>query len=626
MTYGYMGKFLRVNLEDESFYDFEIEENILKKFIGGIGLGTYICYKEIPKDTDGFDKENRLVIMTGPITASGAPACSRYEIISKSPVNGLLGAGNAGGFFGPELKLSGYDGIIFQGKAKEPVYLIINEGEPELKDASNLWGLDSYDTEEKIFEKLNNKSFKIASIGQAGENLVKFASIMNDRGRAIGRCGLGAVMGSKNLKAVVCKKKKGNKVPIYRENKFRELSKSLNKIFRTNPVVKLFSIHGTPMFVSLGSIMGDVPIKNFQKEWINMFEKITASEIYRSILIKNTTCYGCAVACKRHIKVDIPKYKVEPGSGPEYETIASLGSNCMINNIYAIAKANELCNRYGLDTISTGGTIAFIMEAYEKGIITEKDLGYKVEWGDADVMIQLIKDIAQRKGVAKSLGEGTRKYASELGEKAQKFLVEVKGLEVPMHEPRANLTMALNYATHPIGAKHTTAGASILFMFEMPNPMLNYDSKESVQTLNRLSPIGKAKATITVQNFHSMIDSLPFCLNAFSVPIFSLKYISALTALLTGWKQKFETTFLKTGERILNLERAFNLKHGASVEDDYLPHRILNEPLPQSLGKADTIDLKYMLKEYYKLRDWDYKTGKISKEKLKELELDDIVK
>ena len=626
MAYGYMGKYLRVNLDDGTLTDFEIDDEILKKFIGGLGLGTYICYKEIPNGTKGLDKENRLIFMTGPITGSSAPAPSRYEVITMSPVNNLIGAGNAGGFFGPELKFTGYDGVIIQGKSKDPVFLVIKEGEAELKDASKLWGLDTYETEEKISEILNDDKFKIASIGQAGEKLVKFASIMNDKGRAIGRCGLGAVMGSKNLKAIACKRKKGLKVPVYNEEKFKEISKMLNKKLKTNMMMKFFSLHGTPLFISLGSILGDVPVKNFQKEWMKKFDKITASEMYRSILIKNKTCYGCVVSCKRHVKVDIPKYKVEPGSGPEYETLASLGSNCMINNIYALTKANELCNRYGIDTISAGGAVCYSMEAYEKGFIDKDELGYSLEWGDADAMIQLIKDIANRKGLAKSLGEGTKKFASELGEAAGEFAVEVKGLEIPMHEPRANLTMALNYATHPIGAKHTVAGTTIMYMFEMPNPTLKFEPKGNIQKLNRLSPIGKAEATKTSQDFHSMLDSLPFCLNAFSVPIFSLRYVAVLTALLTGWKQNFYNTFLKTGERIINLERAFNLKHGATKDDDYLPPRILNEPLPSSLGKARPIDLEPMLKEYYKLRGWDYKTGEITKEKLEDLELDNIVK
>ncbi len=626
MLYGYNGKFLRVDLDAESIDEFEIEEDILRKFIGGLGLGAYLAYMEIPKDVDGLDPKNRLIFMTGPITASGAPACSRYEVVGKSPVNNLIGAANAGGFFGPELKLSGFDGIVFQGKAKDPVFLKIENGEAELRDATALWGLDTYDTEDKIFEMLNDNKFKIASIGKAGENLVKFASIMNDKGRALGRCGMGAVMGSKNLKAIACKRKKGNKVPIYDEKQFRYVSKLINKKLKTNLTMKFFSIYGTPVFVSLGSILGDVPIKNFQKEWMKEFDKITATGMMNTILVKNKTCYGCPIACKRHVKVDIPKYKVEPGSGPEYETLAALGANCMISNIYAIAKANELCNRYGLDTISTGDIIAFSMEAFEKGLLKKEDLGFELNWGDADAMIQLLKDIADRKGIAKQLGEGVRKFASELGEKALEFAVEVKGIEIPMHEPRANLTMALNYATHPLGAKHTSAGTSIMYMFELPNPELDFNAKKNIHVLNRLSPIGKAKACVAAQNFHCMLDSLPFCLNAFAVPIFSLRYVAVFTALITGWKQNFNEVFLKTGERILNLLRAFNLKHGATREDDYLPPRILNNPLPQSLGKADTIKLEPMLKEYYELRGWDYETGKIKKEKLEELELDDIVK
>ncbi|MHA1753731.1 MAG: aldehyde ferredoxin oxidoreductase family protein [Candidatus Helarchaeota archaeon] len=626
MVYGYIGKYLKVDLRTESIEEFEFEEDILKKFIGGLGLGAYIAYKEIPVGADGLDEGNLLIFMTGPITASGAPACSRFEVIAKSPLNNFIGAANAGGFFGPELKLSGYDGIIFKNKAKEPVFLVIKDGEASIEDASKLWGLDTYETEDKIFEMMGDKTYKIASIGPAGEKLVKFASIMNDRGRALGRLGLGAVMGSKNLKAIACKKKKGVKVPIYNSKKFREISRSINKKFKENFLMKFFSTYGTPIFISMGSIYGDVPVKNFQKEWMKKFDKITASAMLRSILIKNKSCYGCPIACKRHVKVDIPKYKVGPGSGPEYETLASLGANCMVNNIYAIAKANELCNRYGLDTISMGGVVAFAMEAFEKGIISQEELGFELKWGDADAMLKLINEIVERKGIAKNLGEGTKKFAMENGEKALYFTVEVKGLEIPMHEPRANLTMALNYATHPLGAKHTTAGISILYMFEIPNPELDFTPKLNLHTLNRLSPIGKAKACISAQNFHSMLDSLPFCLNAFSVPIISLRYVSVFTALLTGWKQNFNKIFLKTGERIFNLLRAFNLKHGAKREDDYLPPRILNEPLPQSLGKADTIDLNPMLKEYYKLRGWDYETGKIKKEKLEELELDDIIK
>ncbi|NHI91144.1 MAG: aldehyde ferredoxin oxidoreductase [Candidatus Lokiarchaeota archaeon] len=623
---GYMGKYLDVNLDNESVQDLEIEEEIREKFIGGLGLGAYICYKEIPKDIDGFDSKNIIAFMTGPYTASGAPACSRYEVISKSPLNGLLGAANAGGFFGPELKLSGYDGIIIKGKAADPVYLLINEGEVEIKDASNIWGHDSFETEDKIRNERGDDGLKIASIGQAGENLVKFASIMNDRGRAAGRNGLGAIMGSKKLKAIAVKRKPGTKITVAKPEKLKELTKLINKSIKSNMVTKMFSTHGTPMMVSLGSIIGDVPVKNFQSEWMDNFYGITASSIRKTILIRNKTCYGCAVACKRHVKVDVPKYKMEAGSGPEYEAVAALGSNCMINNIFAIAKANDLCNRFGLDVISAGCATAFAMEAYEKGLISKEDLGYELNWGSAEGLISLIKDIVLRKGIAKGLGEGTRDFARELGEIAEEFLVEVKGLEVPMHEPRANIVMALNYATSPLGAKHTTAAASIFFMYGMSGPDFGHTAKYSIHALDPLLPEGKVKTTKNIQDYHYMMDSVTICDNLSVVPVLSNHYFSALTALITGWPQKWKTQFLKTGERILNLCRAFNLKHGATKNDDYLPRRILENPLPQSLGKAPLIKLKPLLQQYYMIRGWDWDTGQITSEKLEELSLDDIVK
>ena len=626
MKNGYMGKYLDVNLDNDSIQDFEIEEEIRKRFLGGLGLGAYICYKEIPKGIDAFDSRNVITFMTGPYTASGAPACSRYEVVSKSPNNGLLGGANAGGFFGPELKLSGFDGIVVRGKAKSPVYLLITEGRAEIKDASNIWGLDTFETEDQIRKDMNIDSLKIASIGPAGENLVKFASVMNDKGRAAGRNGLGAVMGSKKLKAIAVRKKSGTKVEVSRPEKLKELTKSMNKTVQSNIVMKLFTTHGTPMFISVGSVVGDVPVKNFQKEWMENFYGITASNIRKTILIKNKTCYGCAVACKRHVKVDNPKYKVEPASGPEYEALAALGSNCMVNNVYAVAKANDLCNRFGLDVISAGCAVAFAMESYEKGFISKEDLGYALNWGNADGLINMIRDITARKGVAKGLGEGTRDFARELGEKTEEFLVEIKGMEVPMHEPRANLIMALNYATSPIGAKHTTAASSIFFMFGMTGPEFEHTAQFSVHKLDPLLPEGKVKTTKIVQDYHYMLDSITICDNLNIAGIFPHRYSSALTALITGWPQKWKTTFLKTGERIFNLCRAFNLKHGATKKDDSLPKRILNTPLPQSLGKAPLIKLGPLLKQYYMIRGWDWETGKILDAKLIELGLDDIVK
>lgn len=622
-----MGKYLEVNLDNESVQDIEIEEEIRKKFIGGLGLGAYICYKEIPADTNAFDSKNVITFMTGPYTASGAPTCSRYEVVSKSPVNGFLGGANAGGFFGPELKLSGYDGIIVKGKAKNPVYLLIQEGKAEIKDAVELWGLDSFQTEDKIRSLIGDDGLKIASIGQAGENLVKFSAIMNDRGRAAGRNGLGAVMGSKNLKAIAVRRKQGTKVQVARPNKLRQITQSINKSIKTNTVMKLFTTHGTPMMVSLGSVIGDVPVKNFQKEWMENLYSITASAIRKTILIKNKTCYGCAIACKRHAKVDIPKYKMEPGSGPEYEAVAALGSNCLISNIYAIAKANDLCNRYGLDVISAGCSTAFAMEAYEKGLITKEDLGFELDWGNADGLINMIHYIANRKNaITKALGEGTINLARELGETTEDFVVEVKGLEIPMHEPRANIVMALNYATSPLGAKHTTAAAAIFFMFGMAGPEFDHTADFSIHTLDPLLPEGKVKTTKLVQDYHYMLDSVTICDNLNVAPVLSHRYLSALTALVTGWTQKWKTEFLKTGERIFNLCRAFNLKHGATKKDDYLPKRILENPLPQSLGKAPLIKLQPLLKQYYMMRGWDWETDKILDSKLIELGLDDLVK
>jgi len=614
MFNGYMGSILRINLTDKSVVKEQLRVGDLKQFIGGSGLGAKMLFGETDERTDPLGSENVLIYLTGPFGNSPILCSDRHSIIAKSPLTGIWGESDVGGKWGASLKSTGYDGIIVMGRSSHPVIIYIGEEKVEIINAKHLLGKDTYEIEDLLKKELSHE-IALSCIGIAGENLVKFASIMHDgrHGRAAGRCGLGAVMGSKKLKAIVLKR--GNQKP-YLYNK-RELTNEMRKII---PVIKEgrkdATLYGTSRSISPAEALGDLPLKNWQLgNWSEGAEKISGRRMAETILVGRYSCHGCPVACGRVVKVSDGPFAPVDGAGYEYETGAMFGGSCLIDNMEAIAKANELCNRYGLDTITTGSVIAFAMEAFELGILTKKDTdGFKIEWGDPEVLLELISLIAGRKGIGNILAEGTKRASEILGHNSYKFSISVKNLELPAHDPRCFNGLGLGYATANRGACHTDS-CSWVYEGRTKDPSLNI-----LEPFDRLSSEGKGKFVAVLQNFMALCDSLKIC--KFSVFGLQAADVHRWLNWVTGWNINFEE-FLRIGERIFNLKRLYNVKCGISRKDDILPERILTLKREGLHTPEKLPDLDGMLNEYYMVRGWD-KNGVPKEEKLLELSLDNI--
>jgi len=604
-----MGKILRVNLSDHSIKVERLNDALLEDYIGGKGLGTRILYDELNPEVKGLDPENKLIYMTGPLTGL---ISSKIEIIAKSPLCLGIGDSNMGGFFGPELKFSGFDGIIFEGKSENPVVLSIIGEDIDLIEAKKLkvWKKSTGRTEKSIRDYYKDPKIRVACIGPAGENQVLFASIMSDK-RAAGRTGMGAVMGSKNLKAVAVKANIKESIGIANPEKFLELFQKYIKNVYKDMVVSAFSQMGTVSGMTLGMVVGDTPIKNWAKGTFDV-KKIDANA-FASINIKTPTCYACNVHCHRWIKVG--NYE---GKGPEYETIAAFGTLLMNGELEPILEANTKCNDLGLDTISCGSVIAWAMEAFEKGLITEEDVGMDLTWGNMDSVLKLIDMIAKKQDFGAILAEGVMRASKKIGKGSEEFAIHVKGLEMPMHDPRAINGMGLQYATELVGARHSTANQIIpMGLVNIPIPEIGIKKSP-----NRVKPEGQAEAVIKIQDFNAVASSFITC----SFPTSTGKLMKnqvEIYNVVVGKKLKMDE-IMKIGERITNLRRAFNIRCGLTPKDDTLPKRITSEPLTEGGAKGNTVDIDQMLKDYYELRDWDPNTGKPSKEKLISLGLKKI--
>jgi len=433
---GYMGKVLRIDLTHSKGRVEDLKEEWADQFIGGSGLGTKFLYEMTDERTNPLGPDNPLIFMTGPFTGTSVPLSGRHAVVSRSPLTGIFGESDVGGSWGATLKKSGFDGIIITGKAGNPVYLWVHDGKWEIRDASHLWGKDTYEIDPLLKSETHEKAV-VSTIGQAGEHQVFISSIMTDGkdARAAGRCGMGAVMGSKNLKAIVVYGT-GN-VSVYDPERVRQLPKEFSQ--RINQNAENFKNYGTAGALSTFEAMGTLPLQNwkFVGRWEESAEKINGFTITETLLKGRYFCDACILGCGRKVKVEKGPYAGVDGAGPEYETLALLGSNCLIDNLEALCFANELCNRFGLDTISTGGVVAFAMEAYEKGLIDREDTsGIELRWGSVEALIEMIKMIAQKKGLGELLGKGIKKASEEIGKNSLEFAMHIKGLEMPAHDPR----------------------------------------------------------------------------------------------------------------------------------------------------------------------------------------------
>jgi aldehyde:ferredoxin oxidoreductase len=602
---GYMGKLLVVDLTSGHIEDEPLNEDYARQFIGGSGLACRYLYDMVDADTNPLQPENPLLFMTGPLTGTRAPSCGRFVVCARSPLTGLWGEANCGGFFGPEMRFAGYDGIIIKGKAPQPVYLHVANGKATLRDAKHLWGKGTYETQEAIREEVGDAKTKVACIGPAGENLVKYAAIISDKGRAAGRTGMGTVMGSKNLKAVAVRG--SGKVPLADEERLQAIVREMLRILKDDSLTEALRVTGTAGTLDYLMLLGSTPNRYFTEGEFPEAEALSGSTMAETILTGYSTCYGCPVACGRKVEVKEGKYKLAETKGPEYETVAALGTMLLIDDLPAVSYLGHLCDTYGLDTISTGSTIGFAHHLFESGVIGLAETGgLPLRWGDPDTVAELIGMIARREGFGDALAEGSLRLGQRYG--AEELAVQVKGLEVAMHDPRAFSAMALVYATSPIGASHNQSD------------MYWVESGRSIEELgipftDRLEDVGKGPLVARHQDWRSFCNALIVCYFS-NAPLQS--YVDLLAAA-TGWEVTLDDVLL-AGERIWNLKRALNCRLGLTRADDRLPQLLL-QPLPEGGTQGHVPDLELMLKEYYQARDWDWATGKPSRKKLEELGL-----
>ena len=615
MPFGYCGKILRVDLTHETVREETLEEELVKKFLGGPGLGSKLLFDEVPAKISAFDPQNKLIVMNGILTGTHVPAAARYAVVFKSPQTGGYGEATAGGKWGSELKGTRYDGIIVEGCARSPRFLVVTNKGAEIRDGSSLWGKDTLQTERQIQEELG-KDFKVTCIGPAGENLVSFAAMINDKGRAAGRTGPGAVMGSKKLKAIAVK---GDKKPDPADPAgLKTLFQTVFKKMQEHPVCKFLNSQGTPGNFMSREALGYGIVKNWQLDFSEFTgrEQLFGERLNKEFLVRKDACFNCPIACGRITKTVLDGNSVE-AKGPEYETMGALGSQCWNSDMDTLIRTNHLCNILGMDTISTGGVLAFAMECYERGLIPEKLLGgKKIVWGDGEIMMELIKNIAFKKGALGEMLSRGVKYASEsIGGEAYKYAVQVRGVEAAEHDPRSCQGWGLAYAVGSAGARHTEGGV-------WPELGAVVSAVGLSSAMDRTAIEGKPRALILVQDFiASVMNSLGLCYFAYGFPDLSGD-VPALFEAATGYKFGIQD-FLRCGERSFNVKRMFNAREGLGKKDDVLPERFTHHALSSGKSKGLVARTAEMLGEYYQLRGWDAQTGWPTREKLLELSLEE---
>ncbi len=591
MLGGYMGRFLRVDLTTRRITDETIPEPTLRAYIGGSGLGARLLFDETARDTDPLGPENRLLFLTGPLTGVTIPTSGRHAVIAKSPL-GIWGEADCGGTFGNELKRAGIDGVIFEGQADQPTYLLIADGAASLEDAPELWGRDSFETQEMLRARHGDRVV-VTCIGPAGERLATIAGIMNDghHGRAAARGGLGAVMGSKRLKAIAVA---GTKRPVViHDDKLRPLVKQMT--LRIKERTASLRDFGTAGGVLASEAIGDLAIQNWRRgTWRAGAEKLSGQALAETIFTGKYFCRACTIGCGREIEIKDGPYAGVKGGGPEYETLAGLGSLCLVDDLNAVSKANELCNRYGIDSISTGAVIAFAMEAFERGLLRPSDTdGLDLTWGNAETMIALVEKIGKREGIGDLLANGVRYAAQQLGGEAPSFALEVKGLEPAYHDPRSLSSLAAAYATYSRGACHRSYSH---YLDRNALPELGFE-----KPLDRQGTERKGIAAAVMQDYGGLYNSLKLC--QFIIRGVTVQEVVDCLNYVTGWDMDM-AEFMRSGERASNLKRLYNVRLGMSRKDDTLPCRMLHETLPDG-GAANYLpNLEAMLDEYYDYRGW----------------------
>ncbi len=628
MPYGYHGKILQVNLTDENIWIEEPLQEFYRKYLGGSAMGTYYLLKELQPRTDPLGPDNILTLMLSVLTGAPISGQSRMSANAKSPLVAGIGDAQCGGFFPAELKFAGYDGIVVRGRAAHPVYLWIHEGAVELRDARHLWGKITGDAEKMIRDELGDERIEVAQVGPAGEHLVRVAAIMNMSNRANGRTGLGAVMGSKNLKAIAVRGK-NKKLPMANPKAVHALAKLGAGQVMQNPDMKGLAEMGTAGVVSSQHMTGTLPTHNFNEGQFEDFEPISGEVMTETILKARDTCYSCSVRCKRVVETEFMNNPViRHYGGPEYETLSTFGSYCAVKDLDAIALANQLCNQYGMDTIGCGATIAWAMECFEHGLITADEVGFPLNFGNAETMVRLTEMIAKREGFGDVLAEGSARAADKLG-RGHEFLITVKGSETPAHMPHAKRSLGLIYAVNAFGADHQSSehdpmvedGASELYM--QRQQLLGFEHTLAPRSLDA----DKVRYAWRTQQMYSFLDSADLCQFVFG-PAWTL-YGPAETVevvrAISGWDDFTLDELLRVGERRIVMQRMFNARAGLTRADDKLPKKFFNalQGTGPTAGVALSEDeLETAKNLYYELAGWDVQSGTPTTEKLTALGLE----
>ena len=588
----YMGRLLRVDLTSGRVRVDELGEGVLRNYIGGKGIGARILYDELPPLVDPLHESNILLFATGPVVGLRLSGASRLAAFFKSPLTGIWGESYCGGYIGPELKYAGFDAVAIRGKSEKPVYLLIEDGRAELRSAEHLWGVDALEAEREI-KKEHGRKFQVLTIGPAGENLVKFACVCHAGGRQFGRCGAGAVMGSKRLKAVAVRGT--GSVEAANPEGLEEFREWLEG--RLKDRLSGLGWFGTPGIINLVNRVGALPTRNWTEGRFDGIENIEPALLREKFMKRSKSCYACVVGCGKLSSVDSGVYAGARVEGPEYETLFALGPLCGVDSPEAVIKANELCDRLGMDTISAGNVAAFAMELYERGILTREELGgLELRFGNHEALMKLLEMIAYRRGVGDALAEGVRGASKRIGRGSENYAIHVKGLEPPGYDPRGLKAVALAYAVSSRGACH------LRHVAYRPNLTGEHPFKQGVK-VDRLSYEGQAEMVKELEDFYALVDSMILCRFHCLPTIGPILWeeLAKLYRIATGYPASV-SQLRETAERINNLVRAFNVREGVSRADDTLPRRFFEEPVGGEV--VDREGFKRMLDEFYKLRGW----------------------
>ncbi len=626
MPFGYAGKILHINLTTSDITIEEPDEMFYRRYFGGRAFLAYYLLREMKPHEDPLGPGNVLVFASSAIGGAPSHGLCRFSVGAKSPLTGGFGESEAGGFWGPELKFAGFDAMVIKGKSENPVYLWIHDGDVEIRDASSIWGMPTGEAQDVLMREIGDRKIRTVLIGPAAENLVPYSIIANDLSHMSGRNGMGTVMGSKNLKAIVCRGT--HKIKTKDQKLVGSVAKRVARDRKDNPLSYGLHLLGTPAAVLHFNHAGALPSKNFREGTFEGAENISGERMMETLLERREGCYACSIQCRARVGVEDNRFTVEPRYGrPEYETLVGLGSNCGIDDLNAVVKGNELCNKLGLDTISMGGSIAFLMDCHEQGLLPEDWVnGLDLRFGNAELMLQLIEDTAYGRGLGKKLAKGVRDMARELGPEAEKLAVQVKGQEVPLHDARGKAAVGFGYAVVEKGADHLVSGFDILY------EKSDHPGFVSVAPLGLLEPLDvldmgpkKIRLFVYMSCLWGFYNCASICNFAF-VPrsITTTAELVDLVKGITGWETSL-WELMKVGERSINMARAFNVREGFTRKDDTLPDRFFQPLEGEGAMKGYHIDRKTFeeaLGLYYGIMNWDPEKACPTYAKLVELDID----